>query len=123
MLRIMSQDRPELHGGLRKQFTIVDASKEDVVVVDPYSTGCLVVQEIQSRGYRVITLWLWTKGFSHPLRELQRRPEVLQRHAGVGRHEQLPLLLRQPQLGSRSFVASRWTPQEDADPAGGEARG
>ena len=68
LLRIMSQDRPELRGrGLMKRFTTVDASKEVVVVVDPYSTGCLIVQEIQSRGYKVIALW--TKGFSEEMKK------------------------------------------------------
>lgn len=67
MLRIMSQDRPELRGGLRKRFTTMDASKEVVVVVDPYSTGCLIVKEIQSRGYKVIALW--TKGFSEEMKK------------------------------------------------------
>mmetsp|Transcript_32066 Transcript_32066/g.65415 ORF Transcript_32066/g.65415 Transcript_32066/m.65415 type:complete len:694 (+) Transcript_32066:419-2500(+) len=66
LMRIMSVDRPELRGGLMKRFTTVDASKEVVVVVDPYSTGCLVVQEIQSRGYKVIALW--TKGFSEEMK-------------------------------------------------------
>ncbi len=45
LLRIMSQDRPELRGGLMKKFTTVDASKEVVIVVDPYSTGCVVVKD------------------------------------------------------------------------------
>lgn len=67
MLRIMSQDRPELRGGLRKKFTTVDASKEVVIVVDPYSTGCLIVKEVQSRGYKVIALW--TKGFSEEMKK------------------------------------------------------
>eukprot|EP00571_Detonula_confervacea_P012019 CAMPEP_0172305252 /NCGR_PEP_ID=MMETSP1058-20130122/6570_1 /TAXON_ID=83371 /ORGANISM="Detonula confervacea, Strain CCMP 353" /LENGTH=965 /DNA_ID=CAMNT_0013016783 /DNA_START=201 /DNA_END=3098 /DNA_ORIENTATION=+ len=67
MLRIMSQDRPELRGGLMKRFTTVDASKEVVVVVDPYSTGCLIVKEIQSRGFKVIALW--TKGFSEEMKK------------------------------------------------------
>ena len=66
LLRIMSQDRPELRGGMRKRFTTVDASKEVVVVVDPYSTGCLIVKEIQSRGYAVICLW--TRGFSDEMK-------------------------------------------------------
>ncbi len=55
MLRILSQDRPELRGGMMKRFTTIDSSKETVVVVDPYSTGCVIVQEIQSRGYK--TTW------------------------------------------------------------------
>merc|ERR1719253_2513395 len=68
LLRIMSQDRPELRGrSLMKRFTTVDASKEVVIVVDPYSTGCLIVQEIQSRGYKVIALW--TKGFSEEMKK------------------------------------------------------
>ena len=67
LLRIMSNDRPELRGrGLMKRFTTLDASKEVVVVVDPYSTGCVIVQEIQSRGYKVIALW--TKGFSDEMK-------------------------------------------------------
>jgi len=67
LLRIMSQDRPELRGGLMKRFTTVDASKEVVIVVDPYSTGCLIVKEINSRGYKVIALW--TKGFSEDMKK------------------------------------------------------
>eukprot|EP01082_Thalassiosira_pseudonana_P003715 g3607.t1.3.5e174189 g3607 g3607.t1 contig12:2413065-2415727(-) len=66
MLRIMSSDRPELRGGLMKRFTTIDASKEVAVVVDPYSTGCLIAKEIQNRGYKVIALW--TKGFSDEMK-------------------------------------------------------
>jgi hypothetical protein len=46
--------------------TTVDASKEVVVVTDPYSTGCLVVNEMISRGYRVMALW--TLGFSDEMK-------------------------------------------------------
>ena len=42
LLRFQSNDRPELRGMMMKRFTTVDASKEVVVIVDPYSTGCLV---------------------------------------------------------------------------------
>jgi len=68
LLRIMSMDRPELRAGLgmRKRMTTIDASREVVVVTDPYSTGCLICKEIQSRGYRVIALW--TKGFSEEMK-------------------------------------------------------
>jgi len=68
LLRIMSQDRPELRMGLgmRKRMTTIDASREVVVVTDPYSTGCLICKEIQFRGYRVIALW--TKGFSEEMK-------------------------------------------------------
>lgn len=66
LMRLMSQDRPELRR-LTKRFTTMDASKEVVVVVDPYSTGCVIVKEIQSRGYKVIALW--TKGFSDEMKK------------------------------------------------------
>eukprot|EP00571_Detonula_confervacea_P013686 CAMPEP_0172306690 /NCGR_PEP_ID=MMETSP1058-20130122/7705_1 /TAXON_ID=83371 /ORGANISM="Detonula confervacea, Strain CCMP 353" /LENGTH=925 /DNA_ID=CAMNT_0013018657 /DNA_START=324 /DNA_END=3101 /DNA_ORIENTATION=+ len=66
LLRIMSIDRPELRGGLKKKFTTVDASNEVAIVVDPYSTGCLIAKEVQSRGYKVIALW--TKGFSEEMK-------------------------------------------------------
>lgn len=42
--------------------TFVDPSTQVVVIVDPYSTGCLIAQEVQKRGYRVLALW--TIGFS-----------------------------------------------------------
>lgn len=67
LLRIMSQDRPELRGGLMKRFTTVDSSREVVIVVDPYSTGCTIVKEILGRGYKVIALW--TKGFSEEMKK------------------------------------------------------
>jgi len=37
-------------------------STQVVIVVDPYSTGCLIAKEIQLRGHPVVALW--TKGFS-----------------------------------------------------------
>mmetsp|Transcript_6749 Transcript_6749/g.16466 ORF Transcript_6749/g.16466 Transcript_6749/m.16466 type:complete len:994 (+) Transcript_6749:177-3158(+) len=67
LVRIMSNDRPEL-GGFRgmgmltKRMTTVDSSREAVVLVDPYSTGCCVAEEIMKRGFSVIALW--TRGFS-----------------------------------------------------------
>jgi biotin carboxylase len=67
LIRIFSND-PKLkrQGLLMKRMTTVDASNEVVVVVDPYSTGCLVVNEIQSRGYKVIACW--TLGFSEEMK-------------------------------------------------------
>jgi biotin carboxylase len=62
LIRHMSNDRPELRGPLMKRMTTVDASKEAVVIIDPYSTGCCVAEEIQKRGYSIIALW--TKGFA-----------------------------------------------------------
>lgn len=62
LIRHMSNDRPELRGPLVKRMTTVDASKEAAILVDPYSTGCCIAEEIQKRGYSVIALW--TKGFS-----------------------------------------------------------
>ena len=66
LLRIMYRGKLELPGGMMKRFTTVDSSKEVVVIVDPYSTGCVIVQEIQSRGYKVIALW--TRGFSDEMK-------------------------------------------------------
>jgi biotin carboxylase len=54
-------DRP-----LMKRMTTMDASKEAVIIVDPYSTGCLVAEEILNRGYKIIALW--TDGFSEVMK-------------------------------------------------------
>lgn len=43
-----------------------DPTGEAVVIVDPYSTGCLVAQEIHLRGYQLICLW--TTGFSEDMK-------------------------------------------------------
>ena len=72
LIRIMSNDRPELRGPLMKRMTTVDSSKEAVVIVDPFSTGACVADEVLKRGFSVIALW--TKGLS---------PEVKQ-HTPVG---------------------------------------
>lgn len=37
-----------------------------VVIVDPYSTGCLVAQEISKRGYLIAALW--SKGFAEAMK-------------------------------------------------------
>lgn len=42
------------------------AEKKAVVIVDPYSTACIVAQEIAKRGYLVIALW--TKGFNDEMK-------------------------------------------------------
>lgn len=62
LIRHMSNDRPELRGPLVKRMTTVDSSQEAVVIVDPYSTGCCVAEEITKRGFSVIALW--TRGFA-----------------------------------------------------------
>lgn len=62
LIRHMSNDRPELRGQMMKRMTTVDSSQEAVVIVDPYSTGCCIAEEIMKRGFSVIALW--TKGFS-----------------------------------------------------------
>lgn len=51
---------------LTQKFTFCIPCLEVVVVVDPYSTGCVIVKEIQSRGYQVIALW--TSGFSDEMK-------------------------------------------------------
>jgi len=58
MTRHMSMDRQFGFGpNLKKRMTSVDASKEVVVMVDPYSTGCVVALEFMNRGYHVIACW------------------------------------------------------------------
>jgi hypothetical protein len=42
------------------------AKKKVVVFVDPYSTGCIVAQEMARRGYLLVALW--TKGFSDEMK-------------------------------------------------------
>ena len=37
-----------------------------VVIVDPYSTGCLIAQEISKRGYLIAALW--SDGFSEAMK-------------------------------------------------------
>jgi biotin carboxylase len=69
LIRHMSNDRPELRGGmmLKRGMTTTDASKEIVVLVDPYSTGCCVAQEIKKRGYSIMALW--TRGFVEEMKQ------------------------------------------------------
>jgi biotin carboxylase len=57
LIRIMSNDRPELRGPLMKRMTTMDSSKEAVIVVDPYSTGAAVADEVSKRGFSVIAVW------------------------------------------------------------------
>jgi biotin carboxylase len=57
LIRIMSNDRPELRGPLIKRMTTVDSSKEVVVIVDPFSTGTVIADEVVKRGFSVICLW------------------------------------------------------------------
>lgn len=44
----------------------MDVSTQVVVIVDPYSTGCLVAKEINLRGYPIVALW--THGFSEAMK-------------------------------------------------------
>merc|ERR1711935_1022824 len=67
LLRIMSNDRPELRGPLIKRMTTVDSSKEVVVIIDPYSTGTCVADEGMKRGFSVIALW--SEGISDELKK------------------------------------------------------
>jgi hypothetical protein len=70
LLRIMSNDRPELSGSFKpliKRMTTVDSSKEVVVIIDPYSTGTCVADETMKRGFSVIALW--SKGISEELKK------------------------------------------------------
>eukprot|EP00978_Attheya_sp_CCMP212_P030294 scaffold110777_cov51-Attheya_sp.AAC.1 len=65
--RTFSMNRQEpVFKKLVKRMTTMDASKEVVIVVDPYSTGCLVAEEIYKRGYKIIAMW--TDGFSEAMK-------------------------------------------------------
>eukprot|EP00548_Thalassiothrix_antarctica_P001956 CAMPEP_0194145846 /NCGR_PEP_ID=MMETSP0152-20130528/18861_1 /TAXON_ID=1049557 /ORGANISM="Thalassiothrix antarctica, Strain L6-D1" /LENGTH=954 /DNA_ID=CAMNT_0038846195 /DNA_START=80 /DNA_END=2944 /DNA_ORIENTATION=+ len=67
LIRHFSNDRPELRRGLmRRTMTTTDASKEVVVLVDPYSSGCCVGLEAQKRGYNLAALW--TVGFAEEMK-------------------------------------------------------
>lgn len=58
LIRHMSIDRQfGFAPSLKKRMTTIDASKEAVVMVDPYSTGAIVALEFMNRGYHVIALW------------------------------------------------------------------
>ena len=58
LTRHMSMDRHFGFGpNLKKRMTTIDASKEVVVMVDPYSTGCVIALEFMNRGYNVIACW------------------------------------------------------------------
>lgn len=58
LMRHMSIDRQfGFAPGLKKRATTIDSSKEAIVIVDPYSTGCAVALEFMKRGYSVIALW------------------------------------------------------------------
>ena len=46
--------------------TALQPFEQVVVVVDPYSTGCLVAKEIAKRGYLLIAVW--TNGFSEDMK-------------------------------------------------------
>ena len=56
LVRHLSLDRPDMRP-LVRQMTTVDASKEVVVVVDPYSTGSCISKELINRTYSVIAVW------------------------------------------------------------------
>jgi biotin carboxylase len=66
LIRHMSNDRPELRGPLIRRMTTVDSSKEAVIIVDPYSTGCCVAEEIMKRGFSLIAIW--TRGFAEEMK-------------------------------------------------------
>ncbi|CAJ1933147.1 unnamed protein product [Cylindrotheca closterium] len=58
LIRHMSIDRQfGFAPSLKKRMTTIDASKEAVIMVDPYSTGAIVALEFMNRGYHVIALW------------------------------------------------------------------
>jgi biotin carboxylase len=98
LVRLMSNDRPELMGSMIRRMTTIDASREAVIVVDPYSTGCLIAEEIYKRGYKVIALW--TDGFSEEMKKhiplsctsLVYHAEVTEATTGLGETQKLVLM-------------------------------
>jgi len=89
LIRHMSNDRPELRGPLMKRMTTVDSSKEVVVLIDPYSTGCVIAEEILKRGFRLIALW--TRGFSNEMKtHVPLSVGEIEYYAEVEECEQLP---------------------------------
>lgn len=60
----MSPHAQEQHDTLSTLASVSGAGVMDqcVIIVDPYSTGCLVGKEIAKRGYHLVAVW--TKGFS-----------------------------------------------------------
>jgi len=56
------------------------AAEQVVILVDPYSTGCLVGKEIYKRGYALIALW--TTGFSEDMKtHVPKSAGVMHYHA------------------------------------------
>lgn len=89
LFRHMSNDRPELRGPLVKRMTTIDASKEIVCLVDPYSTGCCVAEEIFKRGYKIMALW--TKGFAEEMKtHVPLSVGKLNYHAEISEADTLP---------------------------------
>jgi hypothetical protein len=48
--------------GIQEDSPYLSQKRNIAVFVDPYSTGCVVAQEMQKRGYLIIALW--TIGFA-----------------------------------------------------------
>jgi hypothetical protein len=51
---------------IQESVPYIGAQKKIAVVIDPYSTGCCVAQEIQKRGYLLIAVW--TIGFAEEMK-------------------------------------------------------
>ena len=86
-----------------------------VVVVDPYSTGCLVAEEIAKRGFDIVELW--TTGFAEEMKKhVPKSVGELQWYAVV---DQAPTLAEMEKI-LRQLAAERET-ELIACVAGGEA--
>lgn len=63
------------------------AAEQAVILVDPYSTGCLVGKEMYRRGYALICLW--TAGFSDDMKtHVPQSAGVMSYHAEVAEVDQ-----------------------------------
>mmetsp|Transcript_3871 Transcript_3871/g.5772 ORF Transcript_3871/g.5772 Transcript_3871/m.5772 type:complete len:931 (-) Transcript_3871:263-3055(-) len=98
LIRHFSNDLPEFGAPLMKRMTTVKASEETVIVVNPFSIGAHIAQELSKRTFRVIALW--TKAIS----ETQRQSSVnFKAFANVDEREVLEETLEAIQEAAEPF--------------------
>eukprot|EP00584_Thalassiosira_punctigera_P015563 CAMPEP_0172548250 /NCGR_PEP_ID=MMETSP1067-20121228/17596_1 /TAXON_ID=265564 ORGANISM="Thalassiosira punctigera, Strain Tpunct2005C2" /NCGR_SAMPLE_ID=MMETSP1067 /ASSEMBLY_ACC=CAM_ASM_000444 /LENGTH=131 /DNA_ID=CAMNT_0013335449 /DNA_START=285 /DNA_END=677 /DNA_ORIENTATION=+ len=61
-------------GGVRRggDGAAANPARSLILMVDPYSTGCMVGQEISKRGYPIMAVW--TKGFAPEMKSITHVP-------------------------------------------------
>ena len=48
----------------RSYIMAISPSQSVILIVDPFSTGCMVAQEIKERGYPIMAVWVRNLDFS-----------------------------------------------------------